>query len=47
VFVERLQNNYDASITETESYRTVGPFVFDKTEYWRVLNGRATTLSAS
>jgi hypothetical protein len=42
-----FENNYDASITDAESYRAVGPFVFNKTEYWRVLNERATGLSAS
>lgn len=42
-----FENNYDASITDAESYRAVGPFVFNKTEYWRVLSERATTLSAS
>ena len=41
------ENNYDASITDVESYRAVGPFVFNKAEYWRVLNERATSLSAS
>ena len=42
-----FEDNYDASITGAESYRAVGPFVFNKTEYWRVLNERATSLSAS
>jgi hypothetical protein len=42
-----FENNYDASITDAESYRAVGPFVFNKTEYWRVLNERATSLSTS
>jgi hypothetical protein len=41
------ENNYDASITDAESYRAVGPFVFNKTEYWCVLNEPATGLSAS
>ena len=27
-----FENNYDASITDAESYRAVGPFVFNKTE---------------
>ncbi len=31
---------------DVESYRAVGPLVFNKTEYRRVLNGRATSLSA-
>jgi hypothetical protein len=42
-----FENNYDATMTDTDSYRAVGPFVFNKTEYWRVLNERATSLSAS
>jgi hypothetical protein len=42
-----FENNYDASITDAESYRAVGPFVFNKTEYWQVLNKRAATLSAT
>jgi hypothetical protein len=43
----RLRTIYDASMTNAEWYRAVGPFVFNKTEYWRVLNERATILSAS
>lgn len=42
-----FENNNDTSITDAASYRAVGPFVFNKTEYWRVLNQRATSLSAS
>jgi hypothetical protein len=41
-----FENNYDASIIDVESYRAVGPFVFNKTEYWRVLSERVTSLSA-
>jgi hypothetical protein len=42
-----FENNYDASITDAASYRAIGPFVFNKAEYWRVFNERATSLSAS
>ena len=42
-----FENNYDASITDAESYRAAGPFAFNRTEYWRVLNERAISLSAS
>jgi hypothetical protein len=31
-------------MTDADSYLAVGPFVFNKTEYWRVLNARATSL---
>ena len=42
-----FQHNDDASITDAESYRAVGPFVFNKTEYWHVLNERAISVSGS
>ena len=42
-----FENKYDASMTDAESYRAVGPFVFNNREYWQVLNERATSLSAS
>jgi hypothetical protein len=42
-----FENNYDATMTDMDSYRAVGPFVFNKTEYWQLLNERAATLSAS
>jgi hypothetical protein len=42
-----FENNYDASMTDADSYRAIGPFVFDKTKYWQVLNQRAATLSAT
>ena len=41
-----FENNYDASITDVGSYCAVGPFVFNETEYWRVLNERPTSSSA-
>ena len=34
----------DASIVDADSYRAIGPFVFNKTDYWQVLNARAATL---
>ena len=43
----KTERNDDASITDPESYRAVGPFVFNKTEYWHVLNERAISLSGS
>jgi hypothetical protein len=58
VFVERtpdgfvwrdfaFQNNDDATMTEMDSCRAIGPFVFNKTEYWQVLNERAAALSGT
>jgi hypothetical protein len=41
-----FENGSDATMTDMDSYRAIGPFVFHKTEYWQVLNGRAVTLSA-
>ena len=38
---------FAATMTDADSYRAIGPFVFNKTAYWRVLNERATSLSAS
>jgi hypothetical protein len=42
-----FESNSDASMADAESYRAVGPFVFNKTEYWRVFNERATSLFRS
>lgn len=42
-----FENNYDTTMTDTESYCAVGPYVFSKAEYWRVLNERAASLSGS
>lgn len=42
-----FENNYDGTMTDMNSYRAIGPFVFNKTEYWQVLNQRASTLSAT
>jgi hypothetical protein len=42
-----FENNYDASMTDADSCRAIGPFVFNKTEYWQLLNQRASTLSAT
>ena len=41
-----FENNDDPSIADAESYRAVGPFVFEKTGYWRVLNERMASFSA-
>jgi hypothetical protein len=49
-FVSRdfaFENNYDDTMTDTNSYRAIGPFVFNKTEYSRVINERAATLSST
>jgi len=42
-----FENNYDAATTDSDSYRAIGPFMFNKTEYWQVLNERAATLSVT
>jgi len=42
-----FENNYDTSMTDADSYRAIGPFVFNKAEYWQVLNERAATLPAT
>lgn len=42
-----FENNYDGTMTDMDSYRAIGPFMFNKTEYWQVLNERAVTLSAT
>lgn len=40
------QNNYDGTMTDTDSYRAVGPFLFNETQYRQVLNEREAALSA-
>jgi hypothetical protein len=40
-----LENNYDDTMKDAAPYRTVGPFLFNKTEYWQLLNKRASALS--
>jgi hypothetical protein len=37
-------NSYDPKMTDVDSYRGVGPFVFNKTEYWQLFHGRRVTL---
>jgi hypothetical protein len=40
-----FENGYDATVTDTDSYRGIGPFRFNKTEYWDVLTERVMALS--
>ena len=42
-----FENNYDADMTELDAYRGVGPFLFNKTVYWQVLDERASGLGAA
>ena len=40
-----FENGYDEDMRDAESYRGVGPFVFNRTEYWQVLHDRAVALA--
>ena len=40
-----FENNYDDTMKDADSYRSVGPFLFNKTEYWQLLAKRASALS--
>jgi hypothetical protein len=42
-----FENGYDATVTDTDFYRGIGPFMFNKTEYWEVLHRRAIELSGN
>ena len=39
-----FQNGRDEDTVDLDSYRGVGPFMFNKTDYWKLLNERATHL---
>lgn len=39
--------NHDGHATEVDSYREIGPFVFNETDYWHVLSERVAALSAA
>lgn len=41
-----FENNYDPAMTDLDAYRGVGPFLFNNTAYWQVLNERASALPA-
>ena len=39
-----FENNYDSAMADLDQYRGVGPFLFNKTAYFQVLNERASAL---
>lgn len=39
-----FENSYDPNMTDVESYRGAGPFLFDESEYCRILDQRAASL---
>jgi hypothetical protein len=39
-----FENNYDAAMIDTDQFRHVGPFAFNKAEYWGVLNAERERL---
>jgi hypothetical protein len=42
-----FENNYDATMTDLEPYRGVGPFFFNEAEYLQALNERIAALPAA
>jgi hypothetical protein len=40
------ENDYDESLPDLAEYKRIGPFRFNKTEYWQVLNRRLITVRA-
>jgi hypothetical protein len=43
----RVRERLRCATRDLDSYRSVGPFVFNKTDYWQDLNMRATALSST
>lgn len=38
-----FENDYDPATPELKSYQKIGPFFFDKTDYWQALTHRPNT----
>ena len=40
----RFENDYDEFDSAYDAYKSIGPFRFNKTEYWQILNDRLSNL---